>query len=511
MAIISAAEFLKRTRGNTQAVAPSLAPSLEPQQEKTGSFSEAVGDFTGIGADIAKSSQKHADNIETIRQAEQSGGQSAMRSDLQAFGQLAGAGADANSAVFKGGANILLSDKTEKDITDVITKFRTKVRAIPEVQGIINKYNNLSPEQKRDIDAVGGIVSLIGEFIGVGVAKRGATVAKEAVNTVASGLKETTMNAVDSTFALGKKIVPKSPEIMNRVARLTPTQARKFKTLAGETHGEYLTRTGNFGTPDKIVEAESIKFTQSVKSVDDTLATLPGSYKAGVIDDVLQGLEERVASTSSKNVPSPISNKVSELIAKNQGEGLTMSDINEMKRLYEREVKLGYNKMTTSSNDIVRATNIDNALREWQVGKAEELGFTNLKELNKQTQISRNLINSLGGEVVGKTGLNNVSLTDWIMLSGGDPTAVAGFLTKKFFGSKDIQARIAKMLSDVAPEGIKKPILTPSKQILQPQPKILQQKALPKSSTKPATKSSKLSPKGQGEIPKTNSAKASKK
>jgi len=218
MAIISAAEFLKRTRGNTQAVAPSLAPSLEPQQEKTGSFSEAVGDFTGIGADIAKSSQKHADNIETIRQAEQSGGQSAMRSDLQAFGQLAGAGADANSAVFKGGANILLSDKTEKDITDVITKFRTKVRAIPEVQGIINKYNNLSPEQKRDIDAVGGIVSLIGEFIGVGVAKRGATVVKEGVmagidattGAIKSGAKSVADNGVSQIASDFASRVPRA-------------------------------------------------------------------------------------------------------------------------------------------------------------------------------------------------------------------------------------------------------------------------------------------------------------
>lgn len=153
-----------------------------------------------------------------------------------------------------------------------------------------------------------------------------------------------------------------------------------------------------------------------------------------------------------------------------------------MKRLYEREVKLGYNKML-NPDKVQTSTNIDNALREWQVTKAEELGFTNLKELNKQTQISRNLINSLGDEVVGKTGLNNVSLTDWIMLSGGDPTAIGGFLTKKFFGSKGVQAKIAEMLSDVAPEGIKKPVVTPSKLTPQPQSKILQQKPLAKSTT----------------------------
>jgi len=497
--------------GSDQSIKNSLDRMEQDKKVSLGSrIKETVGDFTGIGKDIAESSQRRADNIGTIRTAMESGEQSGVRSVLQTAGQVAGAGADAIGAVFKGAVNMTISDKTEKDVTDIITKFGAKVMANPEVQGIVNKYNNLSPEQQRDVDALGGVVALVSEFIGVGVAGKGAKVAQKGVTAGIDATKTVVTNAIDATTGAIKntavKMIPKSPEMMNKVARLTPTQARKFKELAGETHGEYLTKTGNFGTPDKIVETEAIKFAQSVKSVDDTLATLPGSYKAGVIDDVLQGLEERVVSTSSKNVPSPISSKVSELIAKNQGEGLNMADINEMKRLYEREVKLGYNKML-NPDKVQTATNVDNALREWQVTKAEELGFTNLKELNKQTQISRNLINSLGGEVVGKTGLNNVSLTDWIMLSGGDPTAVAGFLTKKFFGSKNIQAKIAEKLSKVKPEGIKKPVLIPSKQTPPPQSKIELKKALPKVSPKPAPKSSKLSPKGQGENPTTNSAK----
>ena len=164
---------------------PRKESSVEPKQTPPTFLSrvkEAAGDFTGIGNDIAESSEKRADNISTIQTARDSGEQSGVRSAFQTAGQLAGAGADAIGAVFKGGANMLLSDKTEKDVTDVITKFGAKVMANPDVQGIVNKYNNLSPEQQRDIDAVGGIVSLVGEFIGVGVAKRSATVVKEGID-----------------------------------------------------------------------------------------------------------------------------------------------------------------------------------------------------------------------------------------------------------------------------------------------------------------------------------------
>jgi len=461
-------------------ITPEPKAPVVPQQSI---LADTVGDFAQIGTDIARSSQNRADTITDLRSKALSGEKGQLSASFQEVGQLAGAGADAIGAVFKGGVKMVLGPKSEAAVKGLVGQFGQAVMENKEVQGAIKLYNSLPPEAQDNIDAVGGIVSLASEFFVAGGAKRAGVAVldktKDAASTVATGVKQGTKELTEGTFELGKQIVPKSPDIMNRVARLTPTQARKFKQLAGETHGEYLTRTGNFGNPQKIVETEAVKFAQSIKSVDDTLDSLQGTFKTGVIDDVLEGLQKKVAETSTTNVPSPLSAKVAELVAKNADEGLTMTDINVMKRLYEREVKLGFNKVTAPANDVTRATNIDNALREWQVAKAEELGFTNLRELNKQTQISRNLIDSLGDQLVGKTGLNSVSLTDWILLSGGDPTAVGGLIMKKFFGSQSVQARIAEMLSDVVPVGVKKPILTPSKQVPPPQSKILQQKPLP--------------------------------
>lgn len=374
---------------------------------------------------------------------------------------------------------------------------------IPAVQTLAQKGAELAqkyPDASKDIEDLINIATL-----GVGGAAEKPI--QGAVSDLTKGVKDITQKTASETVKIGKKIVPKSPEIMNKVARLTPTQARNFKNLAGETQGEYLVRTGNFGTPQEIVEKEAQKFSQSIKSVDDTLATLPGEYKAGVIDDTLKALQDKVARTSTENVPSPIASRVAEFANKNETVGLNMSEINEVKRLYEREVKLGYNKLM-NPDAVQTATNVDNALREWQFSKAKELGFENIDELNKQTQISRNLLNSLGDQIVGKNGLNNISLTDWIVLSGGDPTAVGGLIVKKFFGSKAVQSKIAKMLSDVKPEGIKKPVITPSKQELQPQSKIKSEKALPKSST---TTPKKSSPKGKGTIPENSLIQEAKK
>jgi len=243
-----------------------------------------------------------------------------------------------------------------------------------------------------------------------------------------------------------KAVLPKSPNIMNRVVRLTPTDANKFERIAGKKHGQYLTETGNLYTPEKVAEKEATKFVNSVKEADNALATLPGNFKTGQIDDAIEMLTERELKVSSPNTPSPDLNRVNFLSAKHKTTGLNMSEVNELKRLFERNVKLGYNKLI-ESDKVAKATNIDNALREWQFKKADELGLKNLREINKQTQISKFLVDKIGKQITGRSGNEAVNLTDWIILSGGDPTAVSAFLVKKTLSSKNVQAGVARALA----------------------------------------------------------------
>ena len=320
-----------------------------------------------------------------------------------------------------------------------------------------NEWSQKHPEAAKDIMNTLDIAGLFGAKVAAKPVAAGTKAVGKASANVVGELGEA---AAKAPGALIKSSGNAPSEIMTRVARLNPVDEAKFTKVAGKSPGEYLVETGNFGSPQDIIQNEAKKFTQSKAMVDNELAKLPGVYRPGPVRDALIELQEKAATTSGKSVRSPYQGRVKELVAKYKVEGLTNAEINEVKRLYEREVKLGYNKML-NPDKVQRATNIDSAIRKWQVKKAAFLGFENIAEMNKQTQIARFLVNKLGDKVVGQQALNNVGLTDWIVLSGGSPEAVSGFLVKKIFSSKGVQAKIAKMLSG----GEGKGLITPKKSL----------------------------------------------
>lgn len=416
------------------------------------------GYFERVATSIKGDLEKRINRFGQISGRQDTG---AIEKKVQQFGQGAGLAANVAETVIGElpgvkqaigkvgeGINWLATDEFSpiKHLGDVIGSNKT----LQEVTRLYDTDTNF----RDTVDAVANTVRLGGDVQGI---VDSANFTKNVTNKVIRNLKQGG-EAVAGKVATGlaETTVATSPAIMSRVARLNPTKARKFEQLAGKSHGQYLADTGNFGTPDTIIKNEATKFINSKNAVDETFASLPGEYRVDVLRSALNELLEKAKSTSVKGAPSPYLQQVEQWLAKYKDTGLNMSEINEVKRLYERKVKLGYNKLL-NADKIERATNLDNTLRQWQFKKAKELGFENVDELNKQTQISRFLINELGDDLIGKSGLNSVSLTDWIILAGGDPTAVATFLTKKFFSSKAIQAKIAELLK----QGDIEPPITP--------------------------------------------------
>jgi len=298
---------------------------------------------------------------------------------------------------------------------------------------------------KDSVDAVANIVRLGGDVDGVvNSANFAANVTNKVIKNVKNTVSNVTTKATNTVKAIDAQ--PASSAIMNKVARLKPTDMTEFQRLSGKTPGQYLTETGNFGTPDKIISSEASKFVKSKNMVDVEMEKLPGVYKTGAVEDALNGLLETAKNTSTPNVPASYLGEVESLIQKYKSGGLSMKEINQVKRLYERNVKLGYNKVL-NPDKVAQATNVDRSILKWQIGKAKDLGFNNITDLNKQTQLSRFIVDKLGDQVVGQSALNSIGLTDWIVLAGGSPEAVAGFLTKKFFSSRAVQAKIAELLN----------------------------------------------------------------
>lgn len=263
----------------------------------------------------------------------------------------------------------------------------------------------------------------------------------------AIGAKNTLVKEYPSLGKIGT-LKPKSSDILNRINKLDASDARKFKEQFKETPGEYLEKVGNFNDPEKTVLEEARAFSNSLQQVDDALDSLPGVYKTkelGMMADDLVARENRIG------VPGKDTARIRALKNKHDTIGLTMKETNELKRLYERNVKTGYlNDRNTEG--VTRATNLDELVREWQIGQADKLGFKNLRELNKQTQKSKFIINKLGKKLSTEAQKNDIDLGDLILLSGGDMNSIAMFLTKKTIGSKPIRAAIAKRLSTVPPQ-----------------------------------------------------------
>ena len=416
---------------------------------------ERFGDLKDTYLKIGESAYNTGEKVVDAFNKSQSGERNPVLAGLDIGGSIAAGVGNIAGEGLLGLGKALISQESEDQVASGVSDAVTPIFESQQAQDLIKFYEGMDENTKQNLRTTGNLGIAVFDVLTLGGANIGVKALKEGAETGIDAAKQTLKTLMDKAGngeiknPLGdvKRFAPQSSEIMNRVARLTPSQANKFKDIAGKSHGQYLTDTGNFGTPDEIIKREAVKFTQSIKSVDDTLAKIEGQFKDGSVTDALKELAKKEKLTSSDNVLSPNKKRVDELLAKNEREGLTMTEINEVKRLFERNVKLSFNKML-SPDSVTLATNIDNAMRKFQFDKASEFGFKNIGEMNKQTQISKNIIDSLGQQLVGKTGLNNLGMGDLILLSGGDPTAVGSFLTKKFFGAKSVQSKIAKILAD---------------------------------------------------------------
>lgn len=300
------------------------------------------------------------------------------------------------------------------------------------------------------------------------------------VSVAKSGLEAGAKVAGKAGTQAVKAITPDASSIMQRVARIPKQKQIKFQNTAGESVGEYLTKRGIYGDEEQIVEQLYKRFSDSKKVADDALEQLPGTYQPQQVKDALEMLQDKFTKSSTKGVKDPNLSRVEGLIAKYDTEGLTMPEVNESKRLFERNAKLDFAR-ENNPDGIRLANNVDNSIREWQFTKADELGLKNLPDINKETRLARQLMDDLGAESAGIAGNNAVSLTDWIVLAEGNPASIAAFLGKKAAANKKIQSAIAKRVAGKPTVGQPEAMFTNAKKTTSlPEQKLLQE-SLPES------------------------------
>jgi len=286
-----------------------------------------------------------------------------------------------------------------------------------------------------------GAVGIAEPLVAPGAAKALST----GIKTFATaGIKDVGEKGIQAAVKTGLE-----PEaLMQRVARISKGKQTKFEQRAGESVGDYLVNRGIFGDPESITEQLYTRMQTSKGRVDAGLNKVGGVYKNDTVQDALEQLAEREARVSSARTPSRDTALVNNLLNKHNGEGLTLTEVNQVKRLYERNIKLDYLRDNVADG-IARANNVDSQLRDFVEKTAETGGFPTVKALNKETALAKQLLDDLGAEYAGQAGNNFVSLSDAFFLAeaASNPTALAAFGLKKTFSSKSAMSAVARMMA----------------------------------------------------------------
>lgn len=240
-------------------------------------------------------------------------------------------------------------------------------------------------------------------------------------------------------------ITPSGANISTKANRFNANEIREFTRTTGQSPWDFATSRGMTKVwDDAVVEATRL-WQASKDQADDALKAIKWRFRfADEWEDLLKttidDLETRLINTKS-----PDSKRISQLKAKYEDSGLTMSEINEIKRAYSNNYK--YSFVDVGSEAALRSRNLQDAVRKWQFKVAEENGLTNLKEINKTTQGWKMFADSLSKKLQWSSANNALSLTDAVMLSGATPENIALYLWRKLASSSAVKQWAIKLFS----------------------------------------------------------------
>ena len=224
---------------------------------------------------------------------------------------------------------------------------------------------------------------------------------------------------------------------MSSMAKMDPSKAEDFAKSHGMTHGDFIASKNLGNTVEDVVLNSYDRFKASKQAVDDALESIDGTFKDQNVTIMASEAFKHAKEATTfqmEQVPgegpvndettgpsSSIRARMAELYSKAKSTGLTMPEINEVKRYYEQNNSMGYRR-DNHTIGIAKATKLDGDVREFQIGAADKAGFTNLRDMNKQTQAYHAIVEGVGEKAVKREGNNLMSVTDHLALIA-DPRA----------------------------------------------------------------------------------------
>lgn len=473
-------------------------PELDKQEEKRESvkektgvsqvlgsfFKEAKGDFLGVGEDILRSSGRAAENITEAAGAMERGEQSFARTGLQQTGAALGAGASAIGAAVEGAVKLVLPQKAEDKIKEIAENLGQEVASRPEVQNIASWYANLPEKQQRDLDAVGGVLSLATEFAGAGAVKqpikRAGAEAVEQISRGASRIADTAglvrrsadevvdsaggfVRAIKETGAdISKEFSPQQLSERNfaKSFKLAPGDVAELDSMAGGPVSEWaISNKLIAGTGEETVE-NIAKFKldnynsvrDAVGAVDETFSFRDVPEAENIVDDLI----EKTGSLKSReyqNINSQLRQAAERL---NRGEA-SLSDVQFIKSALD-DIESIFKRSGSGGQEFkqgLRFKDLGESRSEVQKfiedTVAQKFPNINIRELNRNVRVARGLVDDIAKRAGKFDTASSASLGDYFVFGLGQQAlpgaGPALFGIKKVVESAPIRLRLTKWLS----------------------------------------------------------------
>lgn len=265
-----------------------------------------------------------------------------------------------------------------------------------------------------------------------------------AIWPIAKWIKENIKLPKITTPTVASKADDRANQMLTNMNRITKWEQEKFAAQQGKTVWQFLNDKGIVSWWEKTIEKVAKWFIESKNKADEWLALIKGNYK----NEYLSTMANEAAEFA-ENTLSPEASKIRALAQKADDIWLTMSESNIIKRFYERNNKFTYGRDITAWEKTVRATNLDNYVRNRQMEIADQNWLSNLREINKDTQWFKYILDKLVKNEDWRLWNNAIWLTDWIVAweVASNPSAIGLLVWKKIASSNRFRTWVVKILN----------------------------------------------------------------
>lgn len=237
-----------------------------------------------------------------------------------------------------------------------------------------------------------GVLSVIGKvtepmnIAGVGLKLGGKA-------TKAVGLNGLLKNSLKQIYKSKGRI---EKHLMRRATKIQPSRQKKLAieledyTQTANRIEEWMLDKGVSGTVDSMIEQVRELKNKSRSELDAKLASNPTPFQSETVSNILdRSLEIRKGLTSQKS--KDIIQKIEQWQIKHETDGLSLSEMNEVKRHLDSEEKMFKASGETSDARIAKnSAELRNELKRFIEDTAEtQFGIPDVRELNKNTQIAK--------------------------------------------------------------------------------------------------------------------------